>query len=239
MKSKKIIASLMTLSIVASSGVIFNSVQAAGIDVGTNMQKIAYAQKSLKSNSTNYSVYSSLSYKAIEDIIVYKFSTARELANYMINKGYINERVAYNTAVAIMRCERNDAIVEEIDLANGILVLKASDSNEYTIVPDHALNTPTYPTYTPYFYLSETQVHTIRDYMNKPTYGGSSSKFRDFLVNSNICNDSTKAYYVALALREHTGTGLERINNGGIQIFKSNSSVWKFMTAQVPEYIAN
>ncbi|AKA72114.1 hypothetical protein CSCA_4989 [Clostridium scatologenes] len=42
-----------------------------------------------------------------------------------------------------------------------------------------------------------------------------------------------------MALREHNGIGLERINNGGVQIFKSNSTVWKFIAAQVAEYTAD
>lgn len=239
MKSKKLLSTLVALSIVATSSIAFGSVQAAGINPGKNTQKLTYVNKNSMPSLSNYSVYSSLSYNAIRDIVEheheYRFSTAGELADYMVSKGYVDRTVALNTALTIVWSGYNGAL-EENNYPDGILFLKANNSNEYTVIPNYSLNNTTY---TPYFYLSQEQVDTISNYMKTSAYLGGTFQFRDFLVNNNICSDPDIAYYVGMALRAHTAAGLEHINNNGVLIFKSNNVSWKFMAAPSPKYFSD
>lgn len=226
MKSKKLLSALMALAIVATSSIALGtSVQASNVtNKSTNMQK------TLASIPSNYSAFASLTNDAIQDIYQYdksgSYSTATQLADYMVSKGYVNNKTdATNMALTIMLTGINSLRTEN-ESANGVTFLKATDSNKYTIVPRDMRNI----VYSYYYYLSSNDVNNVINYLNIKY---SISGLTEFLINNKIC-DSSMARNLAVALCARGTDGLKHINVSGICILKTNETNPKYVACPVP-----
>ena len=217
MKSKKIVASLMALSIIGSSGAIFNSVQASEVNKVTKHQSISMTQNV----SDSYSIYCTLDKDACISIYTAYLSgttSSKGLADYIVAKGYATTTVA-NTISRIIVLYGISAFTAQVsDYGVSFLKSPIDYENKYTIVPRN----PSVSYYNYRRYISRSNIQKVINYLNTQSKPYSKTNLSTFLLDNGIWSSQGTVYAVAEALCYSGPDCLKRINDDGIYILQSN-----------------
>ncbi|AKA69824.1 hypothetical protein [Clostridium scatologenes] len=237
MKSKKIIASLMALSIIGSSSFIFGtSVHAQNIKSSTKVNV-----SSIANEDQTFTTYRTISHENCLKLYNYVHQSpqpsTRDVADFMIENKIVSSETAndgeFSSNIATWA---QGTKFKTMDHGRGVLILKLDGSSRerFTLASNiNRYSSDNYYSFSFYEHLDNDEVKNIVKYMRN-TREINTDTLRGFLINNNIIKSERRATNIANALLQTLANGVNSCNNSGVYILESLTSPKEYIVTPVP-----
>ncbi len=198
MKSKKLLSSLMALSIIATSSLVLGiNVQAKSVE---NTPKTDVTQRSIIAPNQKYTYCGKMNHKAIQDLWKYFKNNSNnysvmDIRNILIQNG-MDRSLANNVSYSIydLQMETKNFTLGISRVEYGVGILQA-ENGTYTLIQIDSESEPA-QSYSFYGLLDPSDTALIRDHLKSPNYNGVKSTTQ-YLIDKNIVSDPVVAEKLA------------------------------------------